>query len=160
MSHRTLSTTLRVVAVLVVVAVCVSIVPQAGSQGIQPPERMGPPSLPATVLLRLRAEYGGETVLDMEVRTARANLMVSGDTKRPDGASFSWRLQCGVEIMSNQDRIRFSLDQAILQRQTEGSRLNLNLQASAILVSGEEKVLFKNDEVTLHVTAVLEPQGS
>lgn len=160
MGHRTLSTTVRAVAVLLVAAVCVSIVPQAGSQGIQPPERRGPPSLSNTVLLRLRAEYGGETVLDMEVRTARPNLMVSGDTKRPDGAGFSWRLQCGVEVMSNQERIRFDLEQAVLQRHTEGSRLNLNFQASAILVSGEEKILFKTDEVTLHVTAVFEPQGS
>ncbi len=160
MSHRTLSTTLRVVAVLVVVAVGAGLVSPAGSQMPAPRGRTEPQPLPGTVVLHFRAAYADETILDMEVRTARPSVMLSGESKRADGASFSWRLHCAVEIMGNQDLMRLDLDQAFLQRQKEDSRLNLNFQAGAILIGGQEKILFKNDDLTLRVTAVFEPVGS
>jgi hypothetical protein len=159
MSHRTLSTALRVVAVLVVVAVGAGLVSQAGSQMSPPPARTGPPSLPGTLVIYFRAEDPEQRLMEMQLRTARPSFMVSGDTERPDGASFSWRFLVRVEVISNQDRIRLDLEQAVLEREKEGSRLNLSFQAGAILTSGKEKILFKNDEVTLRVTAVFEPAG-
>ncbi len=160
MSHRTLSTTLRVVAVLVIVAVGAGLVSQAGSQMPAPRGRTEPPSLPGTVVLHFRVDHAGQTLLDMQVRTARPSLMASGEAFGLDGAGFSWRLHCAVETMSNQDWICLHLDQAVLEHKMEDSRVQLSFQAGAILTSGEEKVLFKNGDLTLRVTAVFEPVGS
>ncbi len=161
MSHRILSTTVRILAAAFLAVIAVGAVGQAGSQMPPTPERHQPPSLPGgTVVLHVRADHAGETVLDLEVRSVRPRLQLSGDTKKANGADFSWRLHCGVEIMSDSDLIRFDLHQAVLQGHMKSSRLNLSFQASALLTDGEEKILFRNDEVTLRVTAVFEKEGT
>jgi hypothetical protein len=54
-------------------------------------------------------------------------------------------------------QIHVDLTRAVLNRQTELSSLDLNVEVGAVLASGQEKILLKTEELTLRVKADFEP---
>jgi len=150
----------RLVAVVLVAAIAVGVAVPAGSQQVTPPmPATGPPSLGGgTVVLHFIAESDGKKVLDVLLRCARPHFSVVGNVRKPEGARHSWRLEGQVDVvLASKPQIRVDLRRAVLNRQTEFSSLDLNVEVGAVLASGEEKILLKTDEVTLRVQAEFEP---
>ena len=160
MSHRSLSAPVRLVAVLIVAAIGVAVVVPAGSQQVIPARQgMGPPLLDGgTVVLHFTAESSGEKVLDVVLRCARPKFSVTANVRKPGGVRHSWRLDGHVDVTRGvKPKIRVDLVRAALNRQTELSSLDLNVEVGAVLAIGEEKILLKTNELTLSVQAEFEP---
>jgi hypothetical protein len=163
MSHRTFRTTVRILAVVFVAAIAVGAVVRAGSQEVPPPEEglSHPSLLNGTVVLHFTAESDGRKVLDVELRCAHPKFHLSPGTCTVEGARFDWELAGFVDVLSGGGSIiHLDVQRLTLNRREAGPSLDMTAHVGAVLATGQEKVLFRSDDVTLRVKAVFEPAGS
>jgi hypothetical protein len=163
MSHRTFRTTVRILAVVFVAAIAVGAVVRAGSQEVPPPQRgQSHPSLAGgTVVLHFTAESAGRKALDVELRCAHPEFYLNPGTRAAEGAHFDWDLAGVVDVRSGGGSIIYlDVQRLALERRASGPSLDMTAHVGAVLTSGQEKVLFMSDDVTLRVKATFEPAGS
>jgi hypothetical protein len=159
MSHRRLDPGLRLTTAVLIAVVGVTIAAPVGSQEDSAPV-LAAEALPfgGTVVLRFTAESAGQTILEMEFRCSRPTFMVAVSGEGPSGEQRTWYLEGQVGVIPGKPvQIEVSLWQASLRRRARLPSLELSVQVGAVLASGEEKVLFQAEDVTLRVKAVFEP---